>query len=136
MKKLTEAEEKKQARRFGASACAGFAAVSAIAHFRGHPYSPYVFGSLAAFFLIARFIVPPLMLPVYNGWMTVAKGISWAINHLILTIAYFLVFTPAGLIMRLLGKDPMQRRFKTKDTSYWHIRKEEPFDKNRYEQRF
>ena len=136
MKKMPEAEERKHARRFGAGACVGLAAVSAIAYFRGQPYSPYIFGGLSAFFLIVRFIITPLMLPVYKGWMTIAEGISWAVNHLILTIAYFLVFTPAGLLMRLLGKDPMQRRFGTKDASYWHIRAEEPFDKKRYEQRF
>ena len=136
MMKMNAAEEKKHARRFGAFAFAAFAAVAALSHFRGHPHSPYIFGGLSAFFFIVRFIIPPLMLPVYKGWMTVAKGISWAMNHLFLAAAFFLVFTPAGLLMRLLGKDPMRRRFKTNAVSYWQLRKDEPEDSKRYEQRF
>jgi len=136
MTKMTVEEEKKHARQFGAVGCVMLIAVAAIAHFRGHPHSPYVFGGLSVFFFIVRFIVPPLMLPVYKGWMAAAKAISWAMNNLILGIAFFIVFTPAGLIMRLLGKDPMRRRFSADAVSYWQIRKEEPFDKERYEKRF
>ena len=134
--KMNAAEEVKHARKFGAFACVGLALVAALAHFRGHPHSPYVFGGLSVFFIIVRFIVPKLMLPVYKGWMTVAKGISWAMNNLFLGIAFFIVFTPAGLIMRLFGSDPMQRRFKPGDASYWRVRKDEPEDMKRYEQRF
>ncbi|MFA6449013.1 MAG: SxtJ family membrane protein [bacterium] len=133
---MDAAEELKLARRFGAVAVFMFMALAAFARFRGHPHSPYIFGSLSAFFIFVRFLVPSFMLPVFKAWMLVANGISWANTHILLTLAFFIVFTPLGLLMRLLGKDPMQRKFKNSAASYWQLRSDEPDDPKRYEQRF
>jgi hypothetical protein len=35
---------------------------------------------------------------------------------------FFLVVTPTGLIMRLLGKDPLRLQPRTKERSYWVAR--------------
>ncbi|RMH35932.1 MAG: hypothetical protein D6690_07580 [Nitrospirae bacterium] len=46
---------------------------------------------------------------LYRGWMHVAMWIGDVVNMMILSIVYFLVVTPMGIIMRALGKDPMHR---------------------------
>ena len=63
---------------------------------------------------------------VYVGWMQAALPIGWTVSHLVLAIAYYLVLTPAGLIMRLCGHDPMQRNFESEVETYWS--KHNPID--------
>ena len=45
------------------------------------------------------------------------------INHVVLGFVYYLAVTPIGLIMRLVGYDPMKRRFDSSAESYWIARK-------------
>ena len=71
----------------------------------------------------------------YSGWMLASFPIGWTISHLILGITYFLVLTPIGLLMRLLGRDPMQRRIDRAAQTYW-IKHQTPTDPSRYFQQF
>lgn len=50
--------------------------------------------------------------------MKFAHLLGWLNTRIILTLVYLLIFTPAALLFRLLGKDPMNRRFDPVD-SYW-----------------
>ena len=73
-----------------------------------------VAGTLGAFGLLAAAIIwasPGAGRRLYVGWMLAAQPIGWTISHLVLGAVYYLVLTPIGLIMRLLRRDPMQRRF-------------------------
>ena len=41
-------------------------------------------------------------------------------TRILLTVFYIVGLTPTGFIMKMLGKDPMRRRFKDKSvSSYW-----------------
>ena len=51
--------------------------------------------------------------------MLAAVPIGWTLSHLVLGAVYYGVFTPIGLVMRLLGHDPLERRFDPTATSYW-----------------
>jgi fatty acid desaturase len=51
--------------------------------------------------------------------MTLAYPIGWVLSHLVLAIAYYLVLTPMGWLMRLVGHDPMHRAFDQRAASYW-----------------
>jgi hypothetical protein len=55
----------------------------------------------------------------YLTWMYAAAPVGWTVSHLVLAIVYYGVVTPLGLIMRLLGHDPMRRRFDRSAESYW-----------------
>ena len=59
----------------------------------------------------------------YVAWMLAALPIGWTISHLVLGVVYYVVLTPIGLILRLTGRDPMQRRFDRSAASYWIERK-------------
>jgi hypothetical protein len=68
---------------------------------------------------------------VYLAWMAAAFPVGWLISHLLLAAIFYLVMTPVGLIMRLVGYDPMQRRFDRSAKSYWQPR-EPDGDTKRY----
>ncbi|MGB5737174.1 MAG: SxtJ family membrane protein, partial [Thiohalocapsa sp.] len=52
------------------------------------------------------------------GWMRFGFAISRVTTPLILSLVFFLVFMPAGLIMRIAGHDPMRRRLSADSDSY------------------
>ena len=70
--------------------------------------------------LVALFYaVPPIRRPLYLGWMYAAFPIGFVVSHVILGVVYYLVFTPIGLLMRLVGYDPMSRKMDRRAASYW-----------------
>jgi hypothetical protein len=46
-------------------------------------------------------------------------------------IFYFLVLTPIGIIFKLFGRDPLNRRFLPVAPTYWSLR-QNVIDKERY----
>ncbi|UCD74763.1 MAG: hypothetical protein JSV91_13365 [Phycisphaerales bacterium] len=68
---------------------------------------------------VLYYLIPPLRRPVYLGWLYAAFPIGWVVSHVLMAAIYFLVFLPIGLVMRLLGYDPMHRRFDPDAESYW-----------------
>jgi len=80
-------------------------------------------------------IIPQAIRWIYVGWMIAVFPIGWVVSHTIIAAVYFLVITPIGLIMRLSGRDPMERRLEPSATTYWKIRPPTP-DKARYFRQF
>ncbi len=78
---------------------------------------------------------PEFMRMLYVGMSYLAYPIGMVVSFVLLAILYFGVFTPIGLAMRLLGHDPMQRRFSRDAASYWLVR-EQHNDKSRYFKQF
>lgn len=80
--------------------------------------------------------VPQAIRWVYVGWMLAAFPIGWVVSHLLLATIYFGVIMPIGLILRVLGKDPMRKAFDRTASTYWIARPTEPTDSQRYFRQF
>lgn len=78
---------------------------------------------------------PGLLRPIYVGWVVAAYPIGWVISHLVIGVIFFLVVTPTGIVMRLLGRDPLHRQLEPERDSYWEPRSESD-DPNRYFRQF
>lgn len=72
---------------------------------------------------------------LYSYWMKFAHALGWVNTRIILSIVYFLIFTPLSIIFRLIGKDPMERRFKAAG-SYWTKREATEFRQEDYKKQF
>lgn len=81
----------------------------------GWPWWPWVIAVVLALWGLAA---PRSLRPVYRGWMRLGLLLSRITTPLILGLVYFLLFVPTGLLMRLLGKDPMQRRRDPRAATY------------------
>ena len=87
---------------------------------------PYLFGSslpwwpwlVCVVLVIWALIAPQSLNPVYRLWMRVGLLIGSVVSRVILGLVFFLVVTPIGLMMRAIGKDPMNRRLDDSATSY------------------
>jgi len=73
---------------------------------------------------MSSFVSLKLTRIIYLGLILVTFPIGWAISMILLTAFYFLLLTPLGFIFRLLGRDPLYRRFDPDAKSYWLARRE------------
>ena len=112
--------DRKQLRQFAAIWLVFFCAVAAYLHLRTSYgwLSPYL-GTMAVVIGVAGLAVPALIKPVYVGWMAAAFPIGWTISHLLLGSIFYLLITPIGLCLRLVGYDPMHRKFEPDAETYW-----------------
>lgn len=78
---------------------------------------PWVFG-VAAGLAVVAFVAPWLALPLNRLWGALAGRLSHLSNRLLLGLFLYVVLTPVGLMMRLFGKDPMERRKDPATSSY------------------
>ena len=54
-------------------------------------------------------IRPEWLRSIYVGWMVLAFPIGWTVSQVMLAVMFFGLFTPIGLVFRLIGRDPLQR---------------------------
>jgi hypothetical protein len=73
----------------------------------------------------AGLIWPEILRIVYLLANYATFPIGLAVSFVILVVLYYLVLTPIGLVLRLAGYDPMQRRFDRSAKTYWTPRERE-----------
>ena len=73
--------------------------------------------SIAGALLLGAAVAPSLLRPVYRGWMRLGEVLAWVNTRIILTLIFFLVVTPIGLLMRLFGRSPIA--VAKRNDSYW-----------------
>ena len=56
---------------------------------------------------------------IYLGMILVTLPIGWMVSFILLVAFYFLLLAPLGLIFRLIGRDPLCRKFDPNAKSYW-----------------
>ncbi|MFQ5641391.1 MAG: SxtJ family membrane protein [bacterium] len=95
-----------------------------------------VLAVISGVFMAAGFLLPIALKPVYVVWMSFAVAMGFIMTRLILTLLYSLVFTPAGLVMRLLGKDPLSEAIESERESYWLPREKGKFTPQSVERQF
>jgi hypothetical protein len=123
--------DRKELRTFGLSLGVVCLIWAGILWWRGHRAPlPWLLGAAPVLVLLAL-AAPAVLGPVHRVWMPVAKGIARALTWLLLTLTFYLVFTPYGIVLRMLGKDPLDRGFEKGRASYWHRRSDGPFDPER-----
>jgi hypothetical protein len=72
---------------------------------------------------------------IYLGLILVTLPIGLAVSFTLLAAFYFLLLTPLGFVFRLMGRDPLRRKYDSTADSYWLTR--QPPDKlDRYFHQF
>lgn len=78
-----------------------------------------VLGGIGAVLVVLGLIVPLVLRPVYRVWMALALVLGFVMTHVLMTIIYYLLITPIGLLLRVFGKDPLHRDLDPEAPSYW-----------------
>jgi hypothetical protein len=79
--------------------------------------------ALAVVFLVVGILVPGVLAPLNRLWMQLGHLLGRVTTPIVTGLLFYLVFTPAGFLARLLGKDPLRLRFDPKASSYWQERR-------------
>ena len=105
-------------RRFGLTLALPLAFLATLGAWRGHTTLPAVLAGLAAALGGLAFMAPHWLRLVHAYWMRGAEGLGWFNTRVLLGLVYFFVMTPIGIVMRLMGRDPLDRGLKDQP-SYW-----------------
>ncbi|MFO1054182.1 MAG: SxtJ family membrane protein [Planctomycetota bacterium] len=124
MIKLNLDPPRHQLSQFGAIALLGFPAIGWIATAKwGAPgWVLYALIGLGVLCFAASRVNPGLLKPLFVGLMVVATPIGFVISIVLMGLIYYGLFTPVGLLFRLMGRDPLAKRPDPAVTSYWHVR--------------
>lgn len=77
----------------------------------------------AATFLVVNMTWPMAYAPAARVWFGLSGLLGSVMSRVILTLVYFAVLTPVGLLRRALGKDSLKlHAFKTGQGSVFHVR--------------
>jgi hypothetical protein len=90
---------------------------------------------IASIFISLGFIFPVLLKPIYFVWMTFAAILGWIMTRFILSIVFYFILTPIGLLTRMLGEDFLALK-KLPSDSYWNQRDSSKELSQNYEKQF
>ena len=71
-----------------------------------------------AMFILSR-ISTTLIKPVYQGMMIVTFPIGWVVSHLMMGLFYYGVVTLIAIVFKIIGRDPLCRKYEPEAESYW-----------------
>ena len=114
-------------RKFAWSLIIGFPCIALVFFFakwiktHGMP-DPHFFlllGGIGAAVGFVCLAVPITARPLYYVWYALAAAMGLVMANLIFTIIFFALFTPAALVLRLLGRDALNLKWKRSSASHW-----------------
>jgi hypothetical protein len=108
----------KEGRSFAFPVGTAFLVLAAIAFWR-HPQGiPWkVLAGLGGALWVAGVVAPGQLGPVYRAWMGFAHALSKVTTPIFMGVVFYLVMTPIGLLMRLIGRRPMVHA--ERNGSFW-----------------
>ncbi len=116
----------KQLQSFGKIALVASAVISLLLYLLKGVAIQWVLIIFALGFII--FIISMISLKltkmIYLGMILVTLPIGWVVSFILLSAFYFLLLAPLGLIFRLIGRDPLCRKFDPNAKSYWLSRQQ------------
>lgn len=77
---------------------------------------------VAGVILVVALAVPAILAPLNRLWTRFGLLLHRVVNPVILGLMFYIAVVPVALIMRLVGKDPLQRRFDPQAETYWQRR--------------
>ncbi|MCK9280496.1 MAG: SxtJ family membrane protein [Melioribacteraceae bacterium] len=93
-------------------------AIGALLMYGNKPAYPYFIG-VAAVLLLLAFAAPRALKYFYIAWMTLAAILGFIMTRLILSLLFYIIITPIGIILRLTGKDLLDMKWDKSKNSYW-----------------
>ncbi len=98
--------------------------------------SVITFWSLAVLSFLMAVACPALLKPLNTGMVIIGMMIGWVMTRIILGIMFYLIITPMGWLMKLIGKDQLGLKIDRSAATYWIHRPPTPFDRDRCKRLF
>jgi len=117
--------DKTTLRKFGITLAMILSFIALIQLKKYNPMLSSWFGIVSASILAISIISPIIILPIYVIIHTISKIIGWINTKILLSIVFFAIFTPIGLVLRLFNKDLLDKKIDKNARSYWNAIEEE-----------
>jgi hypothetical protein len=101
-----------------------FLVLGALLLWRGREIAAWAGGGLGTLLVVAGLTIPGRLGPVHRAWMGASLALSKVTTPVFMSVLYFIVLTPAGMLMRLLGRNPLTRD--PTHTTFWAARQVGP----------
>lgn len=124
-----------EAKKFGRVMAWCFVGLAAFFFWRHKGIAPYLL-LLGILFQVLAWFLPVLLVPVEKVWMKIGHALGWFNTRVLLTLAFYLIFTPIGWILQLIGKDLLDEKIEKKRKSYWKIWERKDINPSDYERLF
>jgi len=96
-------------RKFAFTVGIAFLVLAGIVLWRGRQTVSWGLGGIGALLILAGLVAPTRLGPVERAWYGLAAAISKVTTPIIMGILYFVILTPAGILMRLFGRNSLVR---------------------------
>ena len=73
---------------------------------------------ISLIFLILGILNSKILTPLNLAWIKLGEILGRFIAPVVMAVIYFLIVTPIGLLMRIIGKDLLNIKF-SQNSSYW-----------------
>ncbi len=124
-----------QARKTALVVAGVLLAIAAWNLYRGRMTIVAALGGAGIALIVVGLLLPTLARRFHILWMSVAAVLGYINSRILLSVMFYGVFTPYGIISRLAGRDPLMRRGAKRD-SYWIPRKATRQSKEGFERLF
>lgn len=129
-------DELKDLRQFGITLSLILILLGAIHFVRHRMVISQWFFSIGLIVLCLSALKPVLLRSVYAVFLKIAHAIGWFNTRVILIVIFFVVVTPISVIIRIFGKDPLNRKIDKGAPTYWTKRQKESSVRTSLERQF
>ena len=126
---------KKQLKEFALTIGIVLLIVSAIMFYNSSELKLH-FGIAGILVILLGYVFPNLLMPLQKLWMALALVLGFFMSRLILTLLFYLVITPIGLISKLAGKDFLDLKLTRTKETFWNYREKKEYQKIDSERQF
>ena len=95
-----------------------------------------IFLTVGTILFVLGILVPAVLKPIYWIWMIFATILGWMMTRVILSLLFYIIITPIGLIPRFFGKQFLELKWDKSKESYWNFRTNEHLKMEDYEKQF
>jgi len=108
-------------RAFGLVFAVLFAIIAFFPVIKDEPVRLWALGICAVFLLVAL-IRPALLQPLNKIWFQFGLGLHKIMSPVIMAVLFIIAIVPVALIFKIIGKDPLFRKFDKTAETYWITR--------------
>lgn len=128
-----QSTSKKELRSFGLVVGSVFTAIGIWPLLmRGEALRLWAIGLGGALILLGG-MSPGILAPVHKVWMRVGHALGWINTRILLSLVFYGLVTPMGILFRLMGKDVMRQTFARDSPTYRVLRRPRPQGHMKYQ---
>ncbi len=125
----------KELKKFGLTVGGVFSVIGLFLLYFDKPAYPY-FLAVGIILIVAGAFVPKSLSRVHRAWMIFAIVSGFVMSRVILSILFYLILTPIGIIAKISGKDFLDLKFGEDKKTYWNYREQKKYEKVDTERQF